>query len=568
MPGEATEKTGRDGRGVMPTLSFRTRILALVLGVAVVPLAVIGFWVTSSAARSGEEILVDRLEETLEGAASEIAESWLRLRSDLLDFAASSQVQVLLGGEVSDRPVAATDSSEGNSSGLRVPQALESDALMALTLQGIDGGVVWNQARSPAVIGAGFRVDVPVYRERTNQRLGTLLLDISLRELASELGLLASPTGSVLASTNPATGASLLPVPFDPLLLESDRFLWGGDEWMVRRRQLGEPRLELMAAAPLTPLTVPFQAAARRGLILLLLVALGSVVLAVVLTGRMTRSLAELAAAADGVSEGDLDRRVELGRTDEVGRVARAFNQMTESLQTTLRQLADRQALAAVGEFAASLSHEVRNALTSIRLDMQVAGEHLPENPEAKEPLDRALQEIARLDETVSGSLALARGGTVRKMPLDLRDPLQAAVRASRPEFDDRGVRLAVEEFQEPLPLVGDAAGLEQVFLNLLLNAAQATPAGGRVRLWVESVSGSVNVSVRDDGPGIPPDSRDRIFEPLFSTREEGTGLGLPIARRIVQGHGGKLVLDDAPEGGTVATVQLPVGPSSPASST
>jgi signal transduction histidine kinase len=568
MPGEATEKTGRDGRGVMPTLSFRTRILALVLGVAVVPLAVIGFWVTSSAARSGEEILVARLEETLEGAASEIAESWLRLRSDLLDFAASSQVQVLLGGEVSDRPVAATDSSEGNSSGLRVPQALESDALMALTLQGIDGGVVWNQARSPAVIGAGFRVDVPVYRERTNQRLGTLLLDISLRELASELGLLASPTGSVLASTNPATGASLLPVPFDPLLLESDRFLWGGDEWMVRRRQLGEPRLELMAAAPLTPLTVPFQAAARRGLILLLLVALGSVVLAVVLTGRMTRSLAELAAAADGVSEGDLDRRVELGRTDEVGRVARAFNQMTESLQTTLRQLADRQALAAVGEFAASLSHEVRNALTSIRLDMQVAGEHLPENPEAKEPLDRALQEIARLDETVSGSLALARGGTVRKMPLDLRDPLQAAVRASRPEFDDRGVRLAVEEFQEPLPLVGDAAGLEQVFLNLLLNAAQATPAGGRVRLWVESVSGSVNVSVRDDGPGIPPDSRDRIFEPLFSTREEGTGLGLPIARRIVQGHGGKLVLDDAPEGGTVATVQLPVGPSSPASST
>jgi signal transduction histidine kinase len=568
MPGEATEKTGRDGRGVMPTLSFRTRILALVLGVAVIPLAVIGFWVTSSAARSGEEILVDRLNGTLQGAGSEIAESWLRLRSDLLDFAGSSEVQGLLDGGATDRLVSTTASSQAGSPGLRVPPALDSDALMALAVEDVDGTVVWSEARTPGVIGAGFRVDLPVYRERTNQRLGTLAVDINLRELAGELGLLASPTGSVLAATDPATGASLLPVPFDPQLLESDRFLWGGDEWMVRTRRLGEPRLELMAAAPLTPLTVPFQAAARRGLVLLLLVALGSVVLAVVLTGRMTRSLAELAAAADGVSEGDLDRRVEPGRTDEVGRVGRAFNEMTENLQSTLRQLADRQALAAVGEFAASLSHEVRNALTSIRLDMQVAGEHLPEDPEAKEPLDRALQEIARLDETVSGSLALARGGKVRKVPLDLRGPLESAVRAARPEFESRGVTLRRPELPEPVPMEGDPGGLEQVFLNLLLNAAQASPAGGQTHLEVDSAPSEVSVTVRDEGPGIPTAVRERVFEPLYSTREEGTGLGLPIARRIVQGHGGKLVLDDAPGGGTVAIVHLPVGPPSPAPST
>ncbi|NIP90606.1 MAG: HAMP domain-containing protein, partial [Gammaproteobacteria bacterium] len=127
---------------------------------------------------------------------------------------------------------------------------------------------------------------------------------------------------------------------------------------------LTEPALILVAAAPLSPLTAPFEAAARRGLLVLLIVAGMVMMIAVFLTARMTRSLGRLAAAAEAVSRGELDRRVEATGRDEIGQVAGAFNTMTESLRRTLRELADRQALAAVGEFAASLSHEVRNALT------------------------------------------------------------------------------------------------------------------------------------------------------------------------------------------------------------
>jgi len=302
----------------------------------------------------------------------------------------------------------------------------------------------------------------------------------------------------------------------------------------------------------------------------------------------MTRSLGSLASAADAVARGELEHALQSPGDDEIGRVAAAFNLMTANLRRTLRQLADRQALAAVGEFAASLSHEIRNALTSIRLDMQVAGEHLPLDPDVREPHARALQEIGRLEETVTGALRLARSGKTERKTLDLTGPLEAAVHSARPEFARHGAELAARFGAHPIIVTADPASLEQLFLNLLLNAAQALAPGQRAFVDVDRGSGgseppdrrvnagdsgqeaggpgnegedpgTVIVSIRDEGPGIPKGIRDRAFEPFYSTRAEGTGLGLPIARRIVQAHGGRIDIESEPGGGCTVVVTLPL---------
>ena len=252
--------------------------------------------------------------------------------------------------------------------------------------------------------------------------------------------------------------------------------------------------------------------------------------------------------------------------TDEVGRVARAFNAMTESLSRTLRELSQRQALAAVGEFAASLAHEVRNPLTSIRLDLQRVEEKLADESEARVLLDRALGEIERVDRSVTGALRVARSGRIAQEPVDVRQPLEAALHSAEPEFKTRDARLAEARLGgEPIWVRGDAAALEQLFLNLLLNAGQALESGGRAGVEVKSDGGETLISIWDSGCGIALDELDKVFKPFYSTRAEGTGLGLAIAQRIAVAHGGDLSIESTPGMGTTARVRLPLGAPAPA---
>lgn len=532
-------------------LSLRSRFLLLVIVGGVAPLAVIGLWLTGTASRAGEDLLRSRIAETLDQGAQEVAGRWPSLRSDLISFTESAAVQRAL-----TEPGGMVESTVAVLAGYE-------EVLSALGLYDSSGNSLWTQTY-PGEAGAGgsgpgLLVRLPVFAERSSERLGTLEAELAMSFLLGDAGVRTSSLGTVLAAFDPVTGASLLPLPFNAGLLEAERFSWGGDDWITDRRVLTEPALFLVAAAPLSPLVGPFDAAARRGLLVLLAVAGLVILMAVFLTGRMTRSLARLAAAAEAVSRGDLDRRVEATGHDEIGRVARTFNTMTESLRRTLRELADRQALAAVGEFAASLSHEVRNALTSIRLDLQVSGEQLPDEAAVTEPHQRALKEIRRLDETVTGALDLARSGHLKHVRLDLWAPLGAAIHAARSEFAERRARLGVLEAGAPIMMAGDPAALEQLFLNILLNAAQALDEGGEATVVVEPSEKQVSIRIRDEGPGIPAEALDRVFEAFYSTREGGTGLGLPIARRIAQAQGGHLTVHTSAGAGTEVEIILPL---------
>jgi len=543
------------------TISFRTRILLVVVSVALVPLGLIGLWLTGTARRSGEELLLTRMSDVLDETASHLRSQWTRHRSQLLDLTEHPVVRRSLGPSTpSDDGPPARFTRLVDSVFESEFSSLKRELVMARAVTA-GGEVRWTfpaDSDPSDRTRSGVAVSATVHESVFGNRLGTIEARIEVSALWDELGPTAG-TGMVLGMFDAASGASLLPLLFDPLMLSNSRFVWGGEDWITHRKRLANPLVELVAAAPLTPYVEPFQAAAARGVGVLLMVALAGLVLAGWMVGRMTQSLERLAHAADAVSRGDLEHNLAHERDDEVGRVVRAFNTMTESLKGTLKKLADREALAAVGEFAATLAHEVRNPLTAIRIDLQRVEEGLPENSPLRAPQSRALEEIERLDATVGAALDGARTESVDIATVDVLVSLTAAIHASAPAFEERGAVLNAPSQREPIHIKGDLGALEQLFLNLLLNAAQALDSGGVGHVTLTLEDGTVVVTIRDNGRGMTPDRLERVFEPLFTTRAGGTGLGLTIALRIASAHGGDIRLTSEPDRGTTVEVRLPL---------
>lgn len=539
------------GEGTLLTVSFRTRILFIVLVLGTVPPLLLGLWLTRSGTRTSQALVVSQVEEVLEETVPTIISRWIALRSQLLDLTDAPAVQGALGAPVAmDGGI--SDAGTGPEAG--------PDGVVSVRFQAGGGDPV---SPSPLPIpedppmgtGPTILTEFTVYSRADGQALGTMLAEIDPRALLPESALM--PSGGVFGLFDASTGGSLLPRAFDRPLLSGDRFVWGGEEWIARRSELDDPGITVAVAAPLTPFIRPFEETAGRATLLLLSVAVLGFLVAVSVTRRLTRSMKALADAAEAVAGGDLERTIEVRGGDEIGRAGRAFNAMTESLRNTLAELSSRESLAAMGEFAASLAHEVRNPLTAIRIDLERVEEGIPEDSELKTPQERALREIGRLEETVSNALSGVRGG-IQPGLVDLRVPLRAAAESAGPSFMESGSELEPLELPEPLEARGDAGALEQLFLNLLTNAAQAMEPGGRAFVKVALASEGIRIDVVDEGRGIPEGSLERVFEPLFTTRADGTGLGLTIARRIAAAHGAMLTLANRPEGGTVATLLLP----------
>ena len=520
--------------------SFRVRILLLVCLVSAVPIGIVGVWITYSASRASERLLQVRVGQALEQAAQGIVKRWMSERGAALDLAASPRVrQTLLEGSGDGWD---NDPLTGRDLVLRD----ESGRILVSRLPGTD------RATEP-----GVPLIAIVHASTLGPSIGTLETTVPIGALVRDRALAPGGVG-IMVGVLDRENSPLIPLPFE---WESDAgsiIEWGGDRWYVQSRILSEPPLTLIGAAPLTPFEQPLLDAARSSLWILLLVSATGLIVATVLTGRMTRGLDHLADAAEEVAAGALDRRVDEPSTRELGRLARAFNRMTASLQATLKQLAERRALARTGEFAASLAHEVRNPLTAIRVDLQVVEEGLaPESPSLR-PLRRALGEIDRLDAAVESALTATRVALRDLSPIDLLVPLDAAIAAAektaaRPTPISRHVGCDL-----PPRVSGDPGALEQVFLNLLLNAIEAVRVSGDVSVVVEEEDTSLVVRVVDTGAGLSPEGVTQAFEPFFTTREGGTGLGLTIANRLARAHDGSVELTPTPGGGTTATVRLP----------
>ncbi|MET0404945.1 MAG: ATP-binding protein [Cystobacter sp.] len=237
-------------------------------------------------------------------------------------------------------------------------------------------------------------------------------------------------------------------------------------------------------------------------------------------------------------------------------------------LQAEKRELARRaqvtEKLAAVGTLTASLSHVIRNPLNAAALQLAVLERRVrrlagDQQPALLDPLLLVRDEIRRLDHALEDFLQFARPRGFRPEPVDVVPLLRRVVDFLVRQAEARDVRLELEGEQGALPpLKGEEERLRQVLINLTLNALEATPAGGLVRLSARPEGDMVCLCVDDTGAGVPTELRDRVFEPFFTTKDEGSGLGLSISHAVVTQHGGSLEVTSSPGGGARFLLRLP----------
>lgn len=290
--------------------------------------------------------------------------------------------------------------------------------------------------------------------------------------------------------------------------------------------------------------------------------AVGAVLLVVgmvssgVLAHRLVRPLSRLAEHSEAVGRGDLGIQVEEDAGAEVGELQRAFNRMSSRLATLEHEREEwrrRAHLAELGDVARGLAHTVRNPLNTLGL----AVEELADGRSAGDDLvATARTQIRRIDGWLRSFLALGAGNAAERSRLDLADLVHDAVIT----VVQQGAGVQVADCAEPLPVEVVSSAIRAALTNLLENAVQASPADLPVTVATASVGRWAEIRVEDHGPGVPPEVRQRLFEPHVTTREGGSGMGLFLARQLVVAmHGGTLEIDDAVGGGTVAIVRLPL---------
>lgn len=244
---------------------------------------------------------------------------------------------------------------------------------------------------------------------------------------------------------------------------------------------------------------------------------------------------------------------------EQLDRVVGRVREVCRRLQEQERDLLRAEQLAAVGQLAAGVAHEIRNPLTGIKL--LVEGALRPANPAplVGEDLRLIRQEIVRIERTVQGLLDFARTPPPDRRPHDLRVLVAEAAAIARSRAEQKRLAVRVDLPDAPVPVSADRDQMLSLLTNLLFNAIDATPTDGRVDVCVAVGPGDrMTVEVTDTGPGIDPAIANRLFTPFVTTKPTGTGLGLTVARRAARDHGGTLTAVNRPEGGARFTLALP----------
>ncbi len=250
------------------------------------------------------------------------------------------------------------------------------------------------------------------------------------------------------------------------------------------------------------------------------------------------------------------------GLHQQVQEVVTRIRQMMDELQQARRQAMLAERLAAVGELAAGVAHELRNPLTSVKLLIQTAAQRQPGTALAGRQLQVVQQEVARMESTIQGLLDFARPPDLHSVAHDLRTTVRRALNLVDGRAKQQRVEIVENVPNTPVIVNGDPEQLHQIFVNLLLNGIEAMPQGGALTVGIEAndeVRRVCRVIVSDSGDGIPQAILERIFEPFATSKEHGTGLGLAISHRIAKEHGGVLLAANRTEGGAVFTLELPL---------
>jgi two-component system, NtrC family, sensor kinase len=287
-----------------------------------------------------------------------------------------------------------------------------------------------------------------------------------------------------------------------------------------------------------------------------------------VLAVSVRRPMLELQEKIARVRLGDMDVSVSFAsRNDEIGDLGRDFNDMVAQLKASREeihrlhqtQMSRAEHFATLGELAAGLAHEIRNPLAGIAGVIEIISRDLPPNSPARSVIKDAKEEAIQINRILTELLEIARPKPPQFRVGDLCSTVEHAVMFARQQAITKRIMVELEIKDTILPVEHDPNQINQVLLNLLLNAIQSMDKPGVIRVSMQSDEDDVLITVADEGKGIPPEHLTNIFRPFFTTKGHGTGLGLSLARRMVEAHSGHIDVTSVVGKGTQFSVRLPV---------
>lgn len=259
------------------------------------------------------------------------------------------------------------------------------------------------------------------------------------------------------------------------------------------------------------------------------------------------------------LAQRERERSVELQRTAAgLEESCRELQRQSERIITVEEQLRRAEKLSTLGEMAAVLAHEIRNPLGSIRGTAEILRDDYPPGDPKHEFIEIQIKETERLNRVVEDFLRMARQQPGEMKECSLREELTTIMTLVSGDARQRGIHLVLHDIPAEAVIRADGEKLRQAFLNIVINALQATPAGGSVTISISRGAGGYEIRCCDSGSGIDAAALGKIFDPFFTTKIDGTGLGLAVAKKIIESHGGQLTVASEAGMGTTVVVKLP----------
>ena len=565
----------------MAPMSLRTKLLGLFGLLAVLPLIAVGVFDYVRSIRAIETLVADQATMFAERSAVELADRWAIVAANVALLAENEETQSLYQTRTSNHA--------GNTFLNGIWPELGRE-LAWIDYRDVSGAAVFRLGeQTPGSAAREYVVRRDIV-DRGGRVIGTLEVGARLDSILPQATLAARighsgqslvvdrKTGDVLFDTRDRARDGRA----TPLLTTLRRWLAtttlgstaahgtfnvkeGDSTRTAAVVALSTPPLAILASGTLEEFSAPFTHILGSNLTALTLLVLALSAAFVALLFRATRTLSALTAAADEVGRGNLEPALPMAASnDEVGRLTTAFDAMLYRLRSMLAEVEQSRQLAAVGQFASQISHEIRNPLTAIKLNLQRIERAASSGTPSRDlgpPIEIALREANRLDRVVRGVLRLGRRGHVVLEPTDVHVAIAAAVERHRAQFEEEGVDVLLSLVAAESPVLADRALLESALGNLLLNAVDADASVVVVQTTVSEETRTLRLTMTDNGHGLSAEAGARAFEPFFSTTEGGSGLGLPLVHRTIEEHHGTISIGNRTDGstGTIVVVELPL---------